>query len=288
MKAFGRIVCPEWCHQIGTEQREKFVAIRITELPSPESVDTALRALRLIFNKAIEWKHVAGGANPFSGKGGATVGTRRKKKMQLSKQAKPKHFSRQEIVAILNQADQEVRDSPDGWARQRIRALIYFVAYTGVRAGEALYLEWDEVNLESGLADISFKIEHGLKTESSENFIGLPDAMIPILSEWNGKRTCRWVFPNSAGNPWISGAPGTKALDELKELAKRAGVTYATLKMFRHSLNTHGKQWFGLSREQMRMQLRHTTQETQKHYDHVDKANLHAAVRALDYRKSEN
>ena len=55
--------------------------------------------------------------------------------------------------------------------------------------------------------------------------------------------------------------------------------------MFRYSLKTHGKQWFGLTREQMQVQLRHEDQETQKHYDHADLANLRTSVRDIDFRK---
>ena len=74
----------------------------------------------------------------------------------------------------------------------------------------------------------------------------------------------------------------------MKALAKRAGVERATWHMFRHSLNTHGKQWFGMSREQMQMQLRHADLETQKNYDQTDKDNLRAAVQQIDFRKAKD
>jgi hypothetical protein len=90
---------------------------------------------------------------------------------------------------------------------------------------------------------------------------------------------CKWVSPNAENKPWTSGGPGNKALDQLKSLANRAHIDHATWKMFRHSLNTHGKQWFGQSKEQMRVQLRHEDEETQKHYDHADLANLRSAVK---------
>jgi integrase len=54
--------------------------------------------------------------------------------------------------------------------------------------------------------------------------------------------------------------------------------------MFRHSMTTHAKQWFGLSAEQVKTQLRHTTTETQKHYDRQDNENLRSMVRGIDFR----
>jgi len=71
----------------------------------------------------------------------------------------------------------------------------------------------------------------------------------------------------------------------LKALAKRAEIAHATWKMFRHSLNTHGKNWFGVSKEQMQVLLRHSSPETQKHYDQTDLQNLRHIARQVDYRK---
>ena len=287
MKAFGRIARQNGSMKLTARIEEKFIATRMTELPSPESIDSDLRALRLILNQAIEWKHLAAGANPFAGKKGATIGKKRKRKKELGQTPQAKHYSRAQIVALLEQTDKEVKENPKEWELARLRALVYFVAYTGVRLGEALYLEWKDLDLDAGVANISFKIEHGLKTESSANYVGLPDVLVSVLTDWKNQRSCDWVFPNAVGHPWSGGQPGTKPLDRLKELAVHAKVGYATWKMFRHSFNTHGKQWFRMTREQIRMQLRHASESTQKHYDQQDKENLRAAVRLLDYRGSD-
>src|SRR5262249_20259375 len=96
--------------------------------------------------------------------------------------------------------------------------------------------------------------------------------------------TCEWAFPNADGKPWRAAGPGYRHLDQLKALAGRAGVGHATWKMFRHSFDTHGKGRFGMTREQMKNQLRHTTTNTQKHYDHDDLQNLRDAVTGIDFR----
>jgi len=48
-------------------------------------------------------------------------------------------------------------------------------------------------------------------------------------------------------------------------------------------MSTLGKGRFGMSAEQVRAQLRHTTTDTQEHYDHDDLANLRDAVRGVDF-----
>jgi hypothetical protein len=130
-----------------------------------------------------------------------------------------------------------------------------------------------------------FKFENDLKTEGSEAPFGMPDVLMDVLREWQQEKTCNWVFPNSRMKPWTAGAPGYRPFDQLKELAGRAGIQHANWKMFRHSFDTHGKGRFGMTREQMKNQLRHTTEETQKHYDQDDLQNLRDAVKDIDFRK---
>ena len=291
MDTFSRIVMGisgrenTWCHDITSADRERYASMRITEVNSAESVDADLRNLRLTFNFMEEWKHRRKDSNPFAGRGKATVGNRRKRAKDVADDTvrNAEHYTRPQIVAILKRADQEVAEDPESWERRRLRALIYFVAYTGARIGEVLHLEWTEIDLTLGIARLNWKIEHGLKTQGSEAPVGLPDALVRILGEWMQLQRCRWVFPNANGNPWNSGGPGYKHLDQLKALSKRAEIPHATWKMFRHSMSTHGKQWFGLNKELMRIQLRHENVATQDHYDHADLVNLHASVKEIDF-----
>ena len=175
---------------------------------------------------------------------------------------------------------------PEDWKRRRLRALIYFNAYTGARIGEILHLKWTDLDFDEGIAIFNWTPQHRVKTEGSEAPVGMADVLVEVLREWQKHKKCEWVFPNEANMPWTSGPPGYKSLDQLKAIAKGAGIDHATWKMFRHSLSTHGKQWFGMTPEQMRVQLRHTTEKTQKIYDHADLANLRGAVKDIDFRKA--
>lgn len=283
LKDFARLVEPVWCHEVTNKDRENYIGKRLAEVPSPESVDADLRVLRMLFNVLESWKHITERSNPFSGKGRATIGVRRKREREKGREKAPTYFTRAQVKAILDQADREAEAASADWKAERLRALVYFEAYTGVRIEEALYLEWSDIDWETGTANINFKIDHDLKTEGSGNPIELPSVLIGVLRRWEGKKTCGWVFPNGRQRPWTGGPSGMKPLDQLKALARRAGVPHSNWKMFRHTLTTHAKQWFGLSAEQVKAQLRHTTTKTQEIYTHRDRENLHGCVKDISF-----
>jgi integrase len=294
---FGRLVMnaegreSKWVHEVTTEDRDRFVTARMAEVPSAASVETDLRVLRAVFNVAKEWKHTPEGRNPFAGKGNATVGSRRKRQKERQREElagkKEMHYRYEEIKAILALATKEAAEASDAehWHKRRLRALVYFVAYTGCRFSEAVHLEWKDIDFDKGIAWLYFKVENDLKTEGSQAPFGLPDRVIEVLKEWQKDQTCSWVFPNERKKPWKAGGKAYRPFDQLKALGERAGVKGANFKRFRHSLSTHGKQRFGMTTEQVRAQLRHTTEETQKHYTHDDQENLRRAVKKVDFEE---
>ena len=107
INSLTRIISPRWCHEMTAEIRERFISKRLGEVGSGESVDAELRVFRLIFNVMEEWRHRPAHSNPFSGRGRATVGIRRKRVKSADSDKKAAHFARPEIAAILNRADEE-------------------------------------------------------------------------------------------------------------------------------------------------------------------------------------
>jgi hypothetical protein len=89
INAFARLMKPDWCHKIGSEAREQFIAKRLPEVGSPESVDVELRVFRLLFNVMEEWTHRPKHTNPFAGRGKATVGSRRKRQKERTRNPFP-------------------------------------------------------------------------------------------------------------------------------------------------------------------------------------------------------
>jgi integrase len=172
--------------------------------------------------------------------------------------------------------------SKDSWNKRR-RTLVYFMAYTGCRSSEAVQLELKDTNFARGVAWLYFKVENDLKTEGSQAPFGLPDRLIEVLKDWKKDETCSWVFPNNKLKPWKTGSVSYRPFDQMQALGERAGVKGANFKRFRSALATHCKQRFGMTAEQVRAQLRHTTTETQKHYEKDDLANLRGAMKGVDF-----
>jgi integrase len=284
---FIRLIHPLWCHELTAEDRERFIQHRMPEVGSGLTADAELRALSHLCYVMEEWKHRPEGSNPFAGRGKATVGSRLRRHKEQAREGdeKSKHYTFEEVKAILAQANKEVREADEKthWAKKRLRALVSFVAYTGCRINEAVHLEWQDIDFDNGVAWLFFKVENDLKTEGSQAPFGLPPRLIEVLRDWEKDKTCSWVIPNSHEKPWKTGAPGYRPFDQLQELGKRAGVEGANWKRFRHAISTHGNQRFRTTVEQVRAQLRHTTEETQKHYTHDDLANLREAVENMDF-----
>jgi integrase len=278
--SFTRLMSPYWCHDLDDEDRERFVQKRLPEVGSALTVDAELRALRYLCNVMEEWKHRPHGSNPFAGRGKATVGRRRKRaKERAGANEKERHYTFEQVRAMLKRATEEAVS----WPTKRLRDLVYFVAYTGCRINEAVHLEWKDIDWDQGVAWLYFKVENDLKTEGSQAPFGLPEKLLAVLREWEKEKTCSWVFPNSEKKPWKSGGAGYRPFDQMKALGERAGVANANFKRFRHSLSTHGKQRFGMTREQVQAQLRHTQESTQDVYTHDDLANLRKAVQGIDF-----
>ncbi|MGO8751620.1 MAG: hypothetical protein ACLQNE_37235 [Thermoguttaceae bacterium] len=53
--------------------------------------------------------------------------------------------------------------------------------------------------------------------------------------------------------------------------------------MFRHTWTTLGKSAFGLSKEQVKAALRHTTTDTQHHYTHADLDGLRQIANSVKF-----
>lgn len=198
----------------------------------------------------------------------------------------------EEVRAILAQSRREAAEAEsvrDQFVSRRLNALVHLLAYTGVRAGEALRARTEDIT--DGLFWVRAR-EHRVKTARSEAPVPLPPAAEEVLRAWMadplrttarrkhrlllGKdRTC--LFPTMfEDKPWMSGGPRMRPLDQVAALARRAGIEWrVNLKTFRHSWATQAEAWgFGVAAIQR--VLRHTNVTTQRRYRKADLANLAA------------
>jgi len=75
---------------------------------------------------------------------------------------------------------------------------------TGMRRGELLGLKWSDLNLASGVMNISRQvvtagekiIVQTPKTKTSTRAIVLPPYMIELLTKMKKNKACEWIFPS--------------------------------------------------------------------------------------------
>lgn len=133
------------------------------------------------------------------------------------------HLTGAELVQILDRADRE--SLPGGWSQDRLRALVYTLAYTGMRRREALGLRCADLDLDRALVTIRPNARRPLKTRGSAATLALHPDLVGVLSDWLPRTGGEWLFPGTTfKGPWLEGAPGHRAPDHLRALGERAGV----------------------------------------------------------------
>lgn len=209
----------------------------------------------------------------------------RRLRPRRARPAAVRHLTRAEVARLL--ADLRLRATTfRDFRSRRLYALVATVCYTGVRRDEALFLRVADCDLVRGVIWVAPHHKRTLKTAESEAPVPIPPDLAPILSAWLPTVDGEWAFPGVKGNgPWHGGAPGRRPIDALREAVARAcGVQGAQWKWLRTSLGTHGVLAFGLSQDQMRRVLRHTTNETgRRHYLESDLEDLRAIGAMIRY-----
>jgi len=258
---------------------------------SPRTLQTLLRVLRGVCNNAVINGYLR--VSPFA---------LRRVSQWLGRIGPPqekKHYSRDEIRRVLTLMASDV-ESTAGWSQWRARrlyALTATVAYCGLRASEALYLHAADIRLDAQYVNLTDRGRDGgkrLKTEAAAAPVPIPEALVPILTDWLSHRldhpadfeipSCEWLFPTlNRKGPWTGGPPGTKPVQRLKAVAQRAGIEGMTLLSLRHSWATHAE-YHGYGPALIQRVLRHTTEQTAAQwYRHADLPNLIERCAGFDF-----
>jgi len=131
---------------------------------SPRTLQTLLRVLRGVCNNAVINGYLR--VSPFA--------LRRVSQWlgRIGPTTEKKHYSRDEIrrVLTLMAADIEATEGWAQWRARRLYALTATVAYTGLRASEALYLHAADIRLEARIITLTDRGRAGgkrLKTEAA-------------------------------------------------------------------------------------------------------------------------
>ena len=176
----------------------------------------------------------------------------------------------------------------------RVAPLLRFLAYSGVREGEALALRWVDVDLESGRAQITGTlvrlngklVRQSPKTRASRNAIDLHPLAVEALldaraqqdadaaaSEWHSNRE-GYIFTTASGEP----TDARNVLRSFSRIKKRAGITDGSIHTFRHSFAAQLVE-AGTSIHAVSRHLRHARVSiTQDVYGHLAETGIREQV----------
>nr|WP_243114847.1 site-specific integrase [Oenococcus oeni] len=224
----------------------------------------SLDIVNQVYKKAVQYGYVE--ANPF-----ANVDKPRAKKAPSSTSVK--FYDVEQLRRFLNSAYQLY--SKDYYSRYLFFRLL---AFTGMRKGEALALNWSDVDFSNKTLSISktvVTVENGEvvssepKTKASNRLMTLDDDTVSALAEWKLRQhelykalgyessPCSYVF-NSEVNSFISlSRPRAWA----RAIAKAADLPAIIIHGFRHTYATLAVQ-SGMDIKQLQYQLGHNDVHT--------------------------
>lgn len=174
------------------------------------------------------------------------------------------------------------------WEAHRLCALVWLVALTGVRLGEAQHAWVEDLEVAPGSA--AFRVNparHRLKTARSDRVIPLPSILAAVLAPWRDSAGPTWLFPGSRRRgPWTGGEGGrSKCLDHLRAAAREAGIGQLTWHSLRHAFATAALVKWELPPWVVQRVMGHADIRTTMRYLHAEGApEIAAAMGPVRYR----
>ncbi len=228
---------------------ERFKALRSREV-SGVTVNIDLRTLRAAFNEALRLKFIQ--ENPFAGM-----------KLVRVPEKEGASLSEPDFQRLLLMIDDT-----------EFRNLVIFAAYTMLRLGELVHLEWDDIDLRSRMIHVKNKKEFRVKGGRSRH-VPMNEWVFTFLSE--RRRKSRLVFANSLG----AGLIGSSVSHKFKKYVRRAELDDT---IHFHSLRHTGVSFLankGVPQEYIRRIAGHTSVRTTDIYTHIRDETLFSAISAL-------
>ena len=116
---------------------------------------------------------------------------------------------------------------------------------TGLRRGEILALQWDDLNVQTGALRVERQVQRiqgklavsQPKTRASSRSILLPASVLKILEQYRQSVTSRWMFPSSKKED--SPLDPAAVRKKLSAVLKRAGCPAARFHDLRHTFATN-------------------------------------------------
>ena len=159
---------------------------------------------------------------------------------------------------------------------------------TGMRRGELLALQWDDVDFDTGEVKIRRQVQSVKgklhitqpKTKSSIRSIILPPALLEVLKEYRQTVNSRWLFPLPVKED-VPRDP-TSCRKRLSKILEHAGCKHVRFHDLRHTFATHAIQ-YGMDVKTLAATIGHASVETTLNiYSHVTDEMLNNAAQRID------
>lgn len=223
------------------------------------TVNIEVSSLKTFLNKAVKWDMLS--VNPLDG---------------------VEYLKEDDSKVIRALTEEEVRtllEEANGW----FRPILVTALYTGLREGEMISLEWDDVDMENGIVHIRRKsgwIPKSSGRSIRERDIAVPQQLVDYLKDYREKseHSDNRVFHNKFGNEL---KPGLRKV--LIRLTSKCGFPEVTqFHALRHTYATH---LIKTSKDLQvaRDQLGHADIRTTMRYSDMTMERKKKATEGLDY-----
>lgn len=175
-----------------------------------------------------------------------------------------------------------ILQNSEGWLR-----VFLFVAFaTGMRPGELIALQWDDIDYERKAIFLQRSISHGViktktRTKNHYRIVFPPNLVLDMLKEHQKKSKNEWVFPSRLGTPYHE----SKGIGEkhFKPFLEKIGVPYKTLKAARNTYVSLLRN-DGVSSDIVTEIAGHSKEVSDKHYyqPEVSDAKINAVNNVFD------
>ncbi|MFA7050004.1 MAG: tyrosine-type recombinase/integrase [Patescibacteria group bacterium] len=169
-------------------------------------------------------------------------------------------------------------DNSDGVFKE----MVFFAIKTGLRFGELIAIDWNDVNLSEQLLIVRRSIvlgEMGSTKSNKIRYIPLTDEVCQMLIQRVKKSG--YVFSDNFGKPLKQ----HRCCDNLYSLCRRIGLRKIGWHTFRHTFASHLIQ-NGVSIKAVQELLGHSDIVTTMRYSHLGPSALRGAVKTLETKKA--
>jgi len=248
---FGRFALD----QITAYKIEEFKALKVQTNLSPKTINKILSMLRTALNTAQEWSLVP--SVP---------------KVKLLK-VPPQKFD----YLTPEEADYLLDNTTDLW-----HEMILFALKSGLRFGEIIALNWEDVDFSHKLLTVRHSIVRGIMGSPKSNkirYVPLTDSLIEML--WEKPKNEDYIFTLGNNKPMKQ----IYCLKNLNRICRNLKIRKIGWHTFRHTFASHLAN-NGVSMKAIQELLGHADITTTMRYAHLSPITLRESIRTLDNRKA--